>query len=180
MKGLSEFSILLIWGAHSGAVVLLVKLIQFGYIARLSQWGRMGPFTCHGDYYLTSRRITERRRGTPPRDTDVFPLYVHDVMCYVKICDCKYIMLSSRVEERMYSTSSHFPTNLIVYIIGADPCVQYCGEYICPSPPTPNMNCIFHSPRTITVVGNFYRFVLFCTENVKLLPDCHSVTFFSV
>jgi hypothetical protein len=30
------------------------------------------------------------------------------------------------------------------------------------------MNCIFHSPKTVTVVANFYRFVLFWTENLKL------------
>jgi hypothetical protein len=66
----------------------------------------------------------------------------------------------------MYSTSSHFPPNLIVYIMGADPCVQYCGEYIYPHPPKHELHFPF-TYRTVTIVANFYRFVLFCTD-VKL------------
>jgi hypothetical protein len=56
---LSQFSISLIQGVHNGTRAMLdipyrlKKLIWFGYIARLSQWGGGGYFTCSNDVYLT-------------------------------------------------------------------------------------------------------------------------------
>jgi hypothetical protein len=43
---------------HIGARALLdPKLIWFGYITCLSQWGGGGLFTCSNDFYLPSRAI---------------------------------------------------------------------------------------------------------------------------
>jgi hypothetical protein len=57
---LSKFSIQLIGGIHIGARALLViELIWFGYIARLSHLGGRGYFTCRSAFYLSSRRLEE-------------------------------------------------------------------------------------------------------------------------
>jgi hypothetical protein len=52
-------------GVYIGARSLLdIKLIWFGYIARLSQCGRGGTvFYLFNDFYLPSRRLKERGEG---------------------------------------------------------------------------------------------------------------------
>jgi hypothetical protein len=54
----------LIGGAHIGARALLfIKLIRFGYITRLSQWGGGGYFTRSNDFYLPPRCLEEEGGG---------------------------------------------------------------------------------------------------------------------
>jgi hypothetical protein len=56
------FIILRIGAVHIGTRALL-RYIRFGYIARLSQWGGGGYFTCSHDFYLPSGRIEEKGGG---------------------------------------------------------------------------------------------------------------------
>jgi hypothetical protein len=49
--------------------VQVIYLIWFGYIARLSQWGREGLLLANVDYYLPSRRLDEGKGG----DISLFP-----------------------------------------------------------------------------------------------------------
>ncbi len=55
--GMSKFSILLIEGAHIGAMSLLVILfLWFGYFLRSPSGKGEGLLLPHGDYYLLRRR----------------------------------------------------------------------------------------------------------------------------
>jgi hypothetical protein len=46
--------------------LLDINLIWFGYITRLSQWGRGGYFTCSNDFYLPSLRLEDVGGGSAP------------------------------------------------------------------------------------------------------------------
>ncbi len=63
---LSYFGISPIGGVYIGEGGAAKHLsICFGYIARLSQWGGRGYFTCTNDFYLPSRRL-EGGGGSAP------------------------------------------------------------------------------------------------------------------
>jgi hypothetical protein len=47
-------------------VLLDIKLFRFGYIARLSQWGGGGDFTCAINFYLQSRAVPRGGGGVAP------------------------------------------------------------------------------------------------------------------